>query len=153
MSTFDAANFLNTVYTDTNATQYVPIPEGIFPCMTGIPNVASGVSAKSTDGKPWYRLDLPIIIDDAGVREAMGRDEVKSKFSVMLDVEDGVLSTATGRNVQLGRLREALGLNEPGQEFTLTMLSGKAAKCQVSHRAHPSRPGEVIADVTEIAPL
>jgi len=151
MSTFDAANFLNTVYTDSNATQYVPIPEGVYPCMTGIPNVVSGNS--KTDGKPWYRLDLPIIIDDAGVREAMGRDEVKSKFSVMLDVDNGVLATGTGRNVQLGRLREALGLNEPGQEFALNMLSGKTAKCQVTHRAHPTRSGEVIAEVNELAPL
>lgn len=151
MSTFDSANFLNTVYTDSHATQYVPIPEGVYPCITGVPNVVSG-SAKS-DGKPWYRLDLPIIIDSPEVAQLLGRDEVKSKFSVMLDVENGVLASGTGRNVQLGRLREALGLNDPGQEFALTMLGGRSAKCQVSHRAHPTRAGEVIAEVTEIAPL
>lgn len=151
MSTFDAANFLNVVYTETHATQYVPIPEGVYPCMTGTPNVVSGNS--KTDGKPWYRLDLPIVIDDAGVREAMGRDEVKSKFSVMLDVENGVLASGTGRNVQLGRLRDALGLNNPGEEFTMSMLGGRTAKCSVTHRAHPTRSGEVIAEVNELAPL
>lgn len=151
MSTFDAANFLNTVYTDSHATQYVPIPEGIYPAMTGVPNVVNGNSKK--DGKPWFRLDLPLIIDDANVRELLGRDEVRSKFSIMLDVENGALANGPGRNVQLGRLRDALGLNEPGQEFTLQMLGGRSCKAAVSHRAHPDRQGEVIAEVNELAPL
>lgn len=150
MSAFDPNAFLQTTYTESMATQYVPIPEGIFNVVTGQPTVAHGVSEKNQ--QPWYRLDLPLTVDSDEVRQALGRDEVKTKFTIMLDLdENGHLARGVGRNVQLGRLRDALGLNTEGEEFSLPMLGGRTAKASFVHRANPKRQGEVISEPTELA--
>jgi hypothetical protein len=152
MSTFDPNAFLQTTYTESMATQYVPIPEGIFNVTTGQPSVAHGISEKNQ--QPWYRLDLPLTVDSDEVRQAMGREEVKTKFTIMLDIdENGHLARGIGRNVQLGRLREALGLNGEGEDFSLPMLGGRACKAAFQHRANPKRQGEVISDPTELAAI
>lgn len=150
MSTFDASNFLNTTYTTATATAYVPVPEGVHNAIVGQIDVREG---KGKDNKPYYQLIVPFLIDSAEVRELLSRDEVKMTHRIFLDVENGVLATGPGRNVQLGRLREALGCNDEGQEFTLSMLTGKAAKVSVKHRAHTERAGEVVAEIDEIGSL
>lgn len=146
MSTFDTASFLNTAYTAATATAHIPVPEGVYTALTKQPEIKEGMK----DGKPWYRLTVPMSIDSQEVRELLGREEVKMNFQVFLEVENGVLAQGPGRNVQLGRLREALGLNNEGEEFTLNMLGGKVCKVSVKHRAHPERQGEVIADIDEV---
>ena len=48
--------------------------------------------------------------------------------------DSGGLDMGKGRNVGLGRLREALNLNQPGQSFSFSMIPGRLAKVSVSHR-------------------
>lgn len=151
MSTFDPSSFLNTTYTTASATAYIPVPEGVHTAITGQVEVTEGKSKK--DNKPYYQLVVPFVIDSPEVKEVLGRDEVRMTMRVFLEVENGVLATGPGRNVQLGRLREALGCNDEGQEFTLSMLSGKAAKVSVKHRAHAERQGEVVAEIDEVGSL
>jgi hypothetical protein len=38
-----------------------------------------------------------------------------------------------GKNVGLGKLREALGLNTPGEPFSFSMITGRLAKGFVQH--------------------
>jgi hypothetical protein len=60
---------------------------------------------------------------------------VKVPQDVMLDLTDsGQLDMAKGRNVRLGRLREALDLNAPGRPFSFAMIQGRMAKVKVGHR-------------------
>jgi hypothetical protein len=63
----------------------------------------------------------------------------------MLDLtEEGMLATGKGRNVLLGRLREATGLNQSGEPFAFPMLTGRPAKVQVAHRLYE---GQIYAEV------
>lgn len=149
MSTFDSSSFLNTTYTGATATSFVPVPEGIFNAVTLQPDVRQG---NGKDGKPYYQLILPVVVDDAGVRELLGRDEVRMTYRCFLDVENGVLAQGEGRNVHLGRLRTALGLNNEGEDFTLSMLSGRGCKIDVKQRVR-EESNEIISDIAGFGAL
>ncbi len=66
----------------------------------------------------------------------------------MLDIDDaGRLKTGESANVGLGRLREAVGLNQPGQPFSLGMLQGRSLRFIVGHRADPNDAAKIYEDV------
>jgi hypothetical protein len=55
--------------------------------------------------------------------------------SLMLDMtESGALAVGTNKNVNLGRLREALGQNVSGRPWSPNMLQGQVARISVKHR-------------------
>ena len=69
----------------------------------------------------------------------------------MLDLTDsGSMDMGKGRNVGLGRLREALNLNQPGQVFSFSMIPGRLAKVAVSHRIDGEN---IYAEVKSLARL
>ena len=95
-------------------------------------------------------LDVHWSIDDAGVKEATGRDDPQVRQSIFLDIDaNGRLDVSKGRNLQLGRLREALGLNTPGIPFKFADISGKVARVLVKHRLDAE--GTTWADVKGVA--
>lgn len=146
---FDPATFLNTTHDEAMDTKVVPCPVGEFPGL-----------AEKVDIKPWAARDgsssgLKLVImwdiQDESVKAVTNRDPTRVKQDQMLDLTDaGGLDFAKGKNVGLGRIREALGLNTPGEPFAFSMIQGRMALCKVSHRIS----GEDIFDeVKAIAPL
>mgnify|MGYP000847491777 CR=1 FL=1 len=131
---FDPNTFLNTTYEEANDTKITPCPVGEYLA------VASKVDAKtwaSRDGsKSGVKLEILWEIDDANVKQLLGRDKVTSRQNIMLDLNEAGtgLDLGKGKNVGLGRLREALDLNTPGQSFAFSMIEGRLAKVMVSHR-------------------
>ena len=64
----------------------------------------------------------------AAIRSKVPQDQ-------MFDLTDtGAFDMGKGRNVGLGRLREALGMNAPGEPFSMGAIRGRMAKVVVSHR-------------------
>ena len=55
-----------------------------------------------------------------------------------------------GKNVALGRLREALGQNTPGKPWSFGMLVGQVAKVAVKHRITDA--GDTFAEVKRVLP-
>lgn len=131
---FDPNTFLNTIYEEANDTKITPCPVGEYLA------VASKVEPKSwasRDGsKSGVKLEILWEIDDANVKQLLGRDKVTSRQNIMLDLNEAGtgLDLGKGKNVGLGRLREALDLNTPGQSFAFSMIEGRLAKVMVSHR-------------------
>lgn len=131
---FDPNTFLNTTYEEANDTKITPCPVGEYLA------VASKVDAKtwaSLDGsKSGVKLEILWEIDDANVKQLLGRDKVTSRQNIWLDLNEAGtgLDLGKGKNVGLGRLREALDLNTPGQAFAFSMIEGRLAKVMVSHR-------------------
>lgn len=67
-----------------------------------------------TPGK-MFKFNCPIVINDDKVRQELGRDKVIITKQFILDLdEDGKLAFGTNRNVELGRLRDAVNQNGPG---------------------------------------
>lgn len=137
---FDPATFLNTTFSDANATVLVPCPPGEYIAM--IDDVKARAPAKA-DGSPM--LDVYWKIDGAqypDVKSKTGRDTIRVRQTCFLDFDDnGALSFADGKNVQLGRVRDAVGQNQKGQPWQPAMLKGGGALIRVTNR--PSgKPGD-----------
>lgn len=147
---FDPDNLVNMDITGSTSTEYVPIPEGEF---TG---VIQDVSAKQVtskkNGQTYTFLELMYVIDDEDVREETGMAEPKSRQSMILDFTDaGTLDLGKGKNVPLGRLREACNLNDPSKAFNFNMLVGQAVKVNVKHRTGDE--GQIYAEIKGVAKL
>lgn len=134
MSMFDPDTFLAQTIEQANDTKVIPCPAGEF--LAFIKDFkARQWSSRKDPSVSGVALDVTWTVDNAEVKALLDRDEVTVKQGIMLDMtEQGALDMGKGKNVGLGRLREALGLNVPGQAFSFAMLNGQAAKITVSHR-------------------
>jgi len=148
MSAFDPDQFLAQTIEQANDTKVVPCPAGEF--MGYVKEFkARQWTSKKDPSISGVALDITWVIDDQGVRQLLDRDEVTVKQGVMLDMtEQGGLDMGKGKNVGLGRLREALGLNVPGQAFSFPMISGRVAKLSIAHRVVDE---DIFADVKGVA--
>lgn len=154
---FDPTAFLDLQVTESNDTKLIPIPPGEY---VGQVEKVDVRPWQSKDGlKSGLSLDVTWNIDDQRVKEATKRDKNTVRQGCMLDTTDTTppgLDMGRGKNVALGRLREAVGLNANGAAFAFRMLEGRAAKLQVSHRPDErpgAQPGDVFADVKGVAKL
>jgi len=134
MSVFNPDTFLEQQFNEANSTQMVPVPVGEYTAV--IKDIkARQWQSKKDPSVAGLTLDVTWDVDSAEVRELLGRESVTVKQGIMLDLTDsGSLDFGKGRNVALGRLREALGLNTPGQAFSFAQLPGRVAKISVTHR-------------------
>ena len=147
---FSPEQFLGMQVNESNDTKVVPVPPGEY--MAVVKEVkARPWQSKADPSKAGIALDVQWSLDDAGVKALLGRDEVSIKQGVMLDMsEAGGLDMGKGKNISLGRLREATGLNTPGQPFSFTMLTGRMAKVKVEHRVDGEN---IYAEVKQVAKL
>jgi hypothetical protein len=130
---FDAQSFLDASVSGSNDTIVVPVPVGEY---MGIINKVTPRQWQSKDGaQTGIAIDIDWLVEDANVRQLLGRDVVTARQGIMLDTTPtGGLDMSTGKNVGLGRLREAVGKNGEGDVFSFAMLPGLSAKISVSHR-------------------
>mgnify|MGYP001597204763 CR=1 FL=1 len=141
MSTFDPQAFLDSTTTETNDTSLPPCPIGEWPAsITDVAFKTGTIQKGDRTGEAWHRLDAKweIVATDANV--IAEREKIVVTQGVMLDITaGGGLDMGKGKNVNLGRLREAVGLNALGQPFSLRMLIGRSAKISVAHRTYEGR--------------
>jgi hypothetical protein len=144
MSQFDPSVLLDQFITGTLDTKVAPCPEGEYVAVIDSVNPRPWNSKDGT--KAGVALDVFWAIDDAGVKAQLGRDKIIVKQGIMLDLDPTGqrLDVSKGKNINLGRLREALGMNDAGTPFSFNMLPGQAAKVKVSHRIDGE---EVYADI------
>lgn len=133
-TTFDPNTFLNQSFDESNDTKVTPCPVGEYLAI-----------AEKVEIKPWaardgsssgLKAEIVWDVQDDNVKALLGKDTVRVRQQQMLDLTDtGSLDFSKGKNIGLGRLREALGLNTPGEPFSFGMIQGQMAKVKVSHRA------------------
>lgn len=146
---FDPQAFLDASVTEANDTKIIPVPQGEY---MGIIDKITPRTWQSKDGtQSGVAIDILWLVEDADVKAFLGRDTVTVKQGLMLDtLSTGALDMSKGKNVGLGRLREALNLNQPGQPFSFGMLPGNAGKISVSHRISGE---DTFAEVKSVAKL
>lgn len=152
MGTFDPTAFLDTTLTDANSTVSVPCPPGEYHAVTTTePKFRENQGSKDPT-KSYLSLDILWEISDAEVVEKTGRNPTKVRQSILIDrMENGNLDMSKGKNVSLGRLREALGLNEPGRPFSFRQLAGQSAKVTVVNRPDPNDTDRIYDEVKAVA--
>lgn len=147
---FNPEQFLDMQVTEANDTKVIPVPVGEYTALIEEVKCRQWQSKKDPS-MSGLTLDITWSVDDQNVKELLGRDKVTVKQGIMLDItESGTMDMGKGRNVGLGRLREALNLNTPGQPFAFSMLPGRVAKVAVSHRVDGD---QIFAEVKSVAKL
>jgi len=138
---FDVSTFMHTQTDESASTNYVPVPVGEYNA------IISKVDAKMAGESPLlevtWRIDAPG--DDLA-------NEKPVRQSVWLDVNaSGTgLDYSEGKNVNLGRLREAVGQNSKGQMWAPAMLEGQPATILVDHQI---REGDTFSKVKSVRSL
>lgn len=149
MSTFDPDAFLNTEYQEAAATKLEPVPEGEYQAQ--IDNVtAKQITTKEGDERIVMEIIWNILDDD--VKAQLGMDKVTVKQGLFLDLsEEGSIDMSKGKNVRLGRLREALGQNKDGKPWSPGKMIGESAFVQVTQRPDKADPEVIYNDIGKVA--
>lgn len=149
---FDADSFLDFIVTGANATKVTPCPIGEFP---GVIDKIAARQWQSGDGtKTGVALDVTWSVEDDEAKAATGRDVVSVRQGLLLDLTpDGAIDMGEGKNVGLGRLRAAVGLNDPSMEFAFNQLPGRMGKIKVGHRPDNRDPEIIYAQVDAVTSL
>ena len=152
-SIFDPDMLLNEQFAEANSTTRMPVPEGEYVGM--VKDIKVRVVNSKDGTRSFPVVDITWDLDDQNLREAMDRKEVTCRQGIMLDVTaNGGLDMSKGKNVSLGRLREALNMNTPGQSFSFAMLPGAGpATVSVKHRHADNDPEIVYDEVKAVAKI
>lgn len=147
-SLFDAKNFLDMEIEGENSTEVIPVPPGEY---IGLCVEVKAREWKARDGtKEGKALDVSWEIDDPEIKTATSRDRVVIRQGVMLETtESGAIDMSKGKNVQLGRLRAAVGMNTGGK-FRFSDIVGQAATIKVTNE--PQEDGRIFDRVISAAP-
>jgi hypothetical protein len=163
---FDPDQFMQSTIDAPMETDYQLAPEGTFVATVG-----------DFDSKAFQKFDFvykkgpkegqegsmtkfscPFVTQDPAVLAAMeGRESVTLEAQLTLDrTANGSLDFGKDRNVKLGRLRKALGQNNPGP-WSPSDLRGKGPLLiQVKHEKYTPKDGgepRTFARVVDFAPM
>lgn len=150
-SIFDPQSFLDASTTEA-LVKRPPIPAG-----TELVGVITAQKPRAWTGKKdptmgGIAIDLTVEFDLTGypaVQAIVGLDKVQIVDGIMLDLtEGGSIDYAPGKNGKLRRYREALGLNVPGQSFSIRMMEGRPIRCKIKHDPYE---GEVYDKIESVA--
>lgn len=143
---FDPVQFAEQVVTEQMDTKLIPVPVGTYNMLLEKYTVRQN-QGKQDPTKVYVSLDITWEVLDEGVKSQLSRDKVTVPQSIMLDIENGRIAVGAGKNVGLGKLRQALGLNVPGEPFSLGMIAGRMAKGTVYHDPYN---GEIYSKVKSV---
>lgn len=145
-SVFDPDAFMNQTVEGENDTKFEPIPEGEYPA------VIDTIQFRSVDTKagPRVVLDVMYELQDAAVKEQLGRDSLKVRQSIFIDTTpSGAIDLGRGKNVGLGKLRAAVNQNTPGWQPAMLQGAGPVL-VKVGHRPDKNDPSVVFAEVKAV---
>lgn len=125
---FDVEALLETQIEGSLSTSRDPIPEGDY---TGVVDDIKARTITMRDGDEKVIVSVMWNIDDAEVAAELGVDNLRCKQDLWVDLTDeGGLDLGKGKNIDLGRLREALGQNGD-RAWTFQHLVGKTATLEI----------------------
>jgi hypothetical protein len=156
-SIFDPAMYMDSQTTDQGSTERVYLtPTKLF--MAVIEKAETRKWVKKDDPSvQGLALDVTFNIDDADEKARLGRTKLTVTQGLMIDLTDSTppaIDYSKGKNVDLNRLRDAVGLNTPGQPFSFRMLVGRPVRVMVSHKPSDrpgAQPGDMYENVTAYA--
>lgn len=119
--------FSNLVVTEAMDTVIVQVPAGDRPMYIKAQKLRQ-------QGEYWL-MDLTCVVTDQESIEATGKDEPTVRGSIFIDfTPEGGLDFGKGKNVQLGKLRDAVDQNQKGKPWSPGKLVGASFIGNVSHR-------------------
>ena len=150
-SQFNPDTFIDLEVTGALDTQLILVPRGEW--IGKIGEIKPPRVTQSKDGNTYVFLDIPIKVTDPDVERHCQRPEPQVRHSISLDIIDGRLDMGPGKNIGLGQLRDALGLNDPTAPFSARMLSGKGIKVKIEHTKDKTDPTKTYANVQGVSKI
>lgn len=138
MSIFDPSKLLNDTTTEA-LTKRPPLPVADYVGVIGEPQMIAWQSNKpDAKQKSGVKVNLPIeITKDLNPGWNYVQDKVVIVPGIMLDLnEGGMIDWSQGKNGGLRRYREALGMNNPGESFSILQMQGRTVKVRIKHREY-----------------
>lgn len=129
---------------EENATRRDPLPQGETTAQIMELKFSGGVSQKT--GNPWNRMDCTLEISDPEYLSQIpgSPEKATTTLGIMLDMNNGQIATGPNKNIRLGRLRAAAGVNGK----PLSALQGQFIRITIGHKPHPTEEGVVLDEVT-----
>jgi hypothetical protein len=151
---FDPDVFMQQTVDNPMDTVIRQCPEGEFPAMIDDFEAAKAFRTfdkKEGDGT-FTVFSPPFVIQDEAVKAELERDKVVVYHKGMfVDIgPDGGLDTAKGKNVDIGRLREAVGQNAPGNWGFGQLKGAGPVMVKVVHEPDKADPEKKYARVTKV---
>lgn len=144
MSTFDITQLENLEVNTSFDTVTIPVPIGDWRA------VIKKYEIRMPKDQPL--VEVYWCIDEHEVVEETGREEPMVRQTIWLDVTENGLDNGKGKNVQLGKLREALGQNDASKPWGFGNLLGCVAVVKVVHTAGKD-DGTIEAKVVRVAEI
>lgn len=137
-SAFDPATFASMTFTGANSTESSPVPVGEWHALCTKQEITRW---QSKDGsKAGLKSTLIFEIEDPTVTEVTGRPKSFVRYEMMLDLTpEGGLDMGKGMNVNLGRTRAAMSLNDPTVPFSFDQFVGRPAVIAIKHEEWEGR--------------
>lgn len=150
MGKFNADSFLQQTVEAKLDTKRIPHPEGDWDTGQIVDlKIKDGTSKES--GRAWVRLQVAIANTDPQVHADMKLPEdqqPKVYWEEFLDLtEDGTLDVSEGKNIKLGKLRQACGQNSD-EEWSIGDLKGAVVGFRVKHSFNTD--GDPVASCTGV---
>lgn len=153
MSNFDPNAFLSQNISGGFSTRVKPVPPGEYPAIIKSLS-AREVESKMNPGQKQLVVDVTFAISDPSVVEATGRPEPTTRLSLWIDrTGNGAIDRSEGKNIGLGRLLAAVGLNMDSATFTFNDLVGKPALVSVTNNPDKNDPETVYDNVSKVAAI
>lgn len=129
---------------EENATRRDPLPQGETMAQIMELKFSGGISQKT--GNPWNRMDCTLEISDPEYLSQIpgSPEKATTTLGIMLDMNNGQIATGPNKNIRLGRLRAAAGVNGK----PLSALQGQFIRITIGHKPHPTEEGVVLDEVT-----
>lgn len=150
MTQFDPKTFAQMTFKEANSTKIIPVPAGDHAATITKYEILAW-AAKDDASKNGLKMNIFFNCDDPAVAAQTMRDQNVVRHEFFLDLNEVGLDMGEGKNIKLGRLREAVGLNRPGEPFSFDMLVGQRAMVAVTHRL--TADGDPVAEAKSVAKL
>jgi hypothetical protein len=132
MAMFDPETFMNQIIDEPLETEFVTVDPGEY--VATIDDFTSEAFEQihfeykkgARAGTPGImtKLTLPFVIQDDAVKQLLEMEKVVVRKQLILDLQDnGDLDWGTNKNIDLGRIRAAVGQNDPGP-WSISKLRG-----------------------------
>lgn len=144
---FDPAALLNENIA-ANETKRYPLSMGETVAQIMELKFDEGVSGPKSKnpGTPWARLNAKLeITDPEYLATVPGQpDKAVTFLGIMLDMQNGTIATGPNKNIRLGKLRDAAGVNGK----PLNMLMGQYIRIAIGHKPHHEDPEQIVDEIT-----
>jgi hypothetical protein len=156
MSPFDPDTFMEQSVDGPMDTQVKQVPEGEYRAIIDDFDVekAFRTFTSNKNGKDYTVFSPPFVIQDDAVAADLGRDKVSVFHKGMfIDFNDaGGIDTSSGKNVDLGKLRDAVGQNKGPWKFTMLKGAGPVM-VKVAHDTDKDDPSKKYARVVRVVKI